>query len=314
MIRVENLVKNYGEVRAVRGIRFEVNDGEILGFLGENGAGKTTTLKIITGFLSPTSGNVFVNDLNIIDDSLEIRRQVGYLPELNPLYGEMMVYDLLQFTGQVRGVHGTAFKSALNRVVGQCGLRGVVHKEVRACSKGYKQRIGLSCAMIHDPDILILDEPVSGLDPNQIVEIRELIKELGKEKTVIISSHILQEVEATVDRIIILHKGEIVADGTSGELMSGFRGHNQLTLEVKYAEEESLRELRDRMPDVAITDMSRQEGSRRLTLEYPKDVDARESIFHFAKEKGWVILEMSQARVHLEDVFRNLTLEGADRG
>ena len=231
MIRVENLVKNYGDVRAVRDISFQVNDGEILGFLGENGAGKSTTLKVMTGYLSATAGDVFVDDMNILDDSLEIRRRVGYLPELNPLYGEMIVYDLLSFIATIRRMEGRAFRQALERVVEQCGLAGVVHRAVQECSKGYKQRIGLATAMLHDPDILILDEPVTGLDPNQIVEIRELIRSLGREKTLIMSSHILQEIEATVDRIIIIHNGEIVADGLREELMSSFRGQTQLTLE-----------------------------------------------------------------------------------
>ena len=235
MIRVENLVKNYGDVKAVRGIDFEVNDGEILGFLGENGAGKSTTLKIITSFLSPTSGNVYVNDLNIQDHSLEIRKQIGYLPELNPLYMDMRVFDLLEFSARVRNIEGKAFKQSMARVIEQCGLNGVVHKRVSDLSKGYKQRLGIATAIIHDPKILILDEPVTGLDPNQIVEIRELIKSLGQEKMVIISSHILHEIEATVDRIIIIHAGEIVANGTSEELMSGFHGKTQLTLEVKNA-------------------------------------------------------------------------------
>lgn len=310
MIRVENLVKHYGEVKAVRGIDFEVKDGEILGFLGANGAGKSTTLKIITGFLSPTSGNVFVDDLNIIDDSLEIRKRVGYLPELNPLYNEMMVYDLLAFVADVRGIQGRAFKDALGRVVDLCGLTGVVHRQIGECSKGYRQRIGLATAMIHDPDILILDEPVSGLDPNQIVEIRELIKALGEEKTLVISSHILQEIEATVDRIVIIDEGEIVADGTREELMSGFRGQTRLVLEVKNAEPEGIHRLEEHLPDIAVTDVQERDGRRSLAIEYPKTVDPREAIFCFARDNGWIILEMSQLRVQLEDVFRNLTVEG----
>ena len=311
MIRVENLVKNYGEVQAVRDISFQVNDGEILGFLGENGAGKSTTLKVMTGYLSATDGDVFVDDMNIVDDSLEIRRRVGYLPELNPLYGEMIVYDLLSFIAKIRRMEGRAFRQALDRVVEQCGLAGVVHRAVQECSKGYKQRIGLATAMLHDPDILILDEPVTGLDPNQIVEIRELIRSLGREKTLIMSSHILQEIEATVDRIIIIHNGEIVADGLREELMSSFRGQTQLTLEVKQAEEESVQGLPEQLQGVSLSDMAENNGSRTLVLEYDRDTDPRERIFHYARDQGWVILEMSQARVQLEDVFRNLTGEGA---
>jgi len=181
MIKVENLSKNYGDVQAVKSINFELNDGEVVGFLGANGAGKSTTLKVITGYLSPTKGNVYVNDLNILEHTHEIQKQIGYLPELNPLYTEMKVFDLLEFTGNIRNVTGKKFKDALARVVEQCGLKGVIHKTVAECSKGYKQRIGLACAMIHDPKILILDEPVTGLDPNQIVEIRNLIKDLGTE-------------------------------------------------------------------------------------------------------------------------------------
>ena len=312
MIRVENLVKNYGDVRAVRDISFQVNDGEILGFLGENGAGKSTTLKVMTGYLSATAGDVFVDDMNIVDDSLQIRRRVGYLPELNPLYGEMIVYDLLSFIATIRRMEGRAFRQALERVVEQCGLAGVVHRAVQECSKGYKQRIGLATAMLHDPDILILDEPVTGLDPNQIVEIRELIRSLGREKTLIMSSHILQEIEATVDRIIIIHNGEIVADGLREELMSSFRGQTQLTLEVKQAEDESVQRLPEQLWRASrFPARRRNNGSRTLVLEYDRDTDPRERIFHYARDHGWVILEMSQARVQLEDVFRNLTAEGA---
>jgi len=310
LIRVENLVKNYGDVKAVRGIDFEVNDGEILGFLGENGAGKSTTLKIITSFLSPTSGNVYVNDLNIQDHSLEIRKQIGYLPELNPLYMDMRVFDLLEFSARVRNIEGKAFKQSMARVIEQCGLNGVVHKRVSDLSKGYKQRLGLATAIIHDPKILILDEPVTGLDPNQIVEIRELIKSLGQEKMVIISSHILHEIEATVDRIIIIHAGEIVANGTSEELMSGFHGKTQLTLEVKNASSDSIQKLANTFPEIILTKMEPVNGNHLVIIDYDKDSDPRESIFNFATEKGWILLEMSLQKARLEDIFRKLTIDG----
>ena len=213
MVRIENLVKNYGEVKAVRSINFTANKGEIIGFLGANGAGKSTTLKIVAGYLAPTSGNVYIDDLNILEDSLEIRQHVGYLPELNPLWGEMIVYDVLQFTSRIYDIVGRKFEKSLDRVIEQCGLNGIIHKKISACSKGYKQRVGLAMAIIHDPSILILDEPVNGLDPNQIIEIRELIRELGRDKTIIISSHILQEIQATADRIVVINQGQIVADG-----------------------------------------------------------------------------------------------------
>lgn len=310
MIRVENLVKNYGDVKAVRSINFQVSDGEILGFLGANGAGKTTTLKIMTGFLTPTSGNVLINNLNILDDSLEIRKQIGYLPELNPLYTEMRVYDLLEFTGRIRGLEGRAFHQALSRVIEQCGLSGVLHKLVGECSKGYKQRIGLATAIIHDPKILILDEPVSGLDPNQIVEIRQLIKQLGREKIVIISSHILQEIEATVDRMVIIHEGKIVADGTTNELMAEFQGQTQLSLVIKGAGEDQLRSLGETFPKVKVQRVAMENDLGRVVLEYGRDQDPREAVFQHVVQSGWVLLEMSTQRAHLEDIFRKLTVEG----
>ena len=312
MIRVENLEKYYGDIHALKGIDFEIDDGEIVGFLGANGAGKSTTLKIMTGFLAPSAGNVFIDDLNIQDHSLDIREQIGYLPEMNPLYGEMRVYDYLEFISQIRGLDAIEFKTALDRVVEQCGLHDVIHLPISACSKGYKQRVGLSAAILHDPKVLIFDEPVSGLDPNQIVEIRNLIRELGQQKMVIISSHILQEIEATVDRIVIIDHGEIVANGTSQELMAGFMGRTQLTLDVKYANEESLAALTNSVDEVEVTNIEVVDGRSVLSIEYAREVDPREAIFDYAKNSGWAILEMTQKQVHLEDVFRGLTGEGGN--
>ncbi len=310
MIKVENLSKFYGDVKAVKSINFELNDGEIVGFLGANGAGKSTTLKVMTGYLTPTAGNVYVNDLDIQSNTLEIQKQIGYLPELNPLYAEMRVYDLLEFTGNIRNITGKAFKNSLARVVEQCGLKGVIHRMVSECSKGYKQRIGLACAMIHDPKILILDEPVTGLDPNQIVEIRNLIKDLGTEKLVLMSSHILQEIQATVNRIIIIHKGEIVADGTNEELMSGFMGNTKLTLEIKNAEDSTVKALTEKIPSISLVDATKRNGSQILHLEYPKEKDPREELFRYAIDSNWVVTEMSPHSVNLESIFRTLTMEG----
>ena len=309
MIKVENLSKFYGDVKAVKSINFELNDGEIVGFLGANGAGKSTTLKVMTGYLTPTTGNVYVNDLDIQSNTLEIQKQIGYLPELNPLYSEMRVYDLLEFTGNIRNITGKAFKNSLARVIEQCGLKGVIHRMVSECSKGYKQRIGLACAMIHDPKILILDEPVTGLDPNQIVEIRKLIKDLGTEKLVLMSSHILQEIQATVNRIIIIHKGEIVADGTNEELMSGFMGNTKLTLEIKNAEDSTVKALTEKIPTISLVDTTTKNGSQILHLEYPKEKDPREELFQYAIDSNWVVTEMSPHSVNLESIFRTLTME-----
>ena len=307
MIRIENLSKNYGSVKAVRSISFSLGDGEIVGFLGANGAGKSTTLKMITGYITPTSGNVYFNDKNIIDDCLEIQRSVGYLPELNPLYSEMKVHEYLKFHAAIRGIEGSDFTNALKKVVADCGLQGVVHRTVGNCSKGYKQRIGLAAAMIHDPKILILDEPVTGLDPNQIVEIRGLIKKLGKEKLVLMSSHILQEIQATVDRIIIIDKGNIVADGTSEELISDSQAMVELHLDILNADENDIQDMKAVIPSITIKTVKKLEDSISVTLEYQNTADPRKDIFNYAVEKKWVLTEMSLSRKNLEDIFRNLT-------
>ena len=310
MIKVQDLSKNYGDVQAVKSINFEIDDGEIVGFLGENGAGKTTTLKMLTGYLVPTKGNVEINDLNINDSALEIQKQIGYLPELNPLYPEMSVYEYLEFIARVRNITGKSFREALARVVERCGLQGVVHKLVSSCSKVYKQRIGLAGSMIHDPKILILDEPVTGLDPNQIVEIRELIKSLGREKLVLMSSHILQEIQATVDRIMIIHQGEIVANGTNEELMSSFKGNTILNLEVRNANENTLKDLSIAVANINVVEVNEKKDHHVIQLEYSQETDPREDLFNYAVNSDWVILKMTPTTTDLEDVFRKLTMEG----
>ncbi|UCD37237.1 MAG: ATP-binding cassette domain-containing protein [Fidelibacterota bacterium] len=309
MIRVENLTKYYGDVCAIKDVNFTVHDGEILGFLGPNGAGKTTTLRIITTYLTPTAGTVYIDDLNIAEHSNELRSRIGYLPELNPMYAEMPVIDLLVFVASARGITGRRFKEALGRVMESCGIREVLHRLVGELSKGYRQRVGLAMAMIHDPEILIMDEPSAGLDPNQIVEIRALIKELGKEKTVIMSSHILQEVQAVADRMVILNKGQVVADGTTTDLMAGFEGKAQLTLEVKKATKKSIQGLATKFTDIQIQVDNIKNGAGILELEYPTGQDLREQIFGYAVESGWVVLEMSRRQARLEDIFRSLTVE-----
>jgi len=307
MIKVEHLTKNYGDLTAVDDISFEVRDGEILGFLGPNGAGKSTTLRIMTSYLTPTSGNIHINDMNVLDDSLDIRKVIGYLPENNPLYPEMTVYDFLRFTAAVRGIEGNSFKIRLREVSDLCGLKGVVQKKISELSKGYKQRTGLAQAIFHNPEILILDEPTTGLDPNQIVEIRNLIKHLGKEKTVVISSHILQEIQATADRMIIINKGKIAADGTIDELMSSFMGLTRLNLEVEDVED--VNALSKLHPDLKIVDTVTNGTVRKIVLEYPNKLDLRSDVFKFAVTKKWTLLEMTRHRTSLEDMFRILTVK-----
>ncbi|NQV19606.1 MAG: ATP-binding cassette domain-containing protein [Armatimonadetes bacterium] len=311
MIQLKNLVKDYGTLRAVDHIDFEINEGEILGFLGPNGAGKTTTLKVITCFLSPTEGNIFVEDKNVLEDSREIRKIIGYLPENNPLYSEMTVFDYLKFIAEIREI--TNFKSRLREVIEKCGLHGVVEKPINTLSKGYKQRVGIAQAIIHDPKILILDEPTSGLDPNQIAEIRELIIELGKEKTLIISSHILQEVQAVCDRIVIIHKGKIVADGSTEELKSNFQNKTKLVLEL-IAKEEEIHSLKENIEDISLLSITPKENEiQQVAIEYDSEKDKRIEIYNYIKSKDWVLLEMHREHISLEAVFRNLTIEEGEK-
>ncbi len=308
MIRIENLTKHYSSVRAVNNISFQVGEGEILGFLGPNGAGKSTTLKILTCYLSPTEGNIFVDNYNIYEHQTEIRDMIGYLPENNPLYLDMTVYDYLRFIGQLRGLDQTSFNTSLRNVIDKCGLTGVVSKPIYTLSKGYRQRVGLAQAIIHDPKILILDEPTAGLDPNQIVEIRDLIKELGREKTLILSSHILQEVQAVCNRIVIINKGDIVADGTLEELKASLQGKARLNLDIIASDFDSA-VMTDNIPGLDIVNITPRENYLSLQIEYSSDQDLREKIYSYIKTRDWIILEMHREYMSLEDLFRTLTIE-----
>jgi len=309
MIRIDNLTKDYGSFRALNSINFKIEDGEILGFLGPNGAGKTTTMQIMTSYLAPTDGNVIVDDLNIIENPQEIKKQIGYLPEHNPLYEDMTAYDFLEFVSQLRNIDSNSIKKRIEEVVELCGLSDVVHRKIGVLSKGYQQRVGLGQSIIHDPNILILDEPTSGLDPNQIAEIRELIKRLGQKKTVMISSHILQEIKATAERMVIIDEGEISADGTMDELMDKFQGATILDLEIAEADSNDIKSIESLHDDVNITDLDNEGENIKVSLEYPQEVDLRSEVFQYAGDKGWQILEMSRSETSLEDVFRQLTVE-----
>jgi len=307
MIQVQNLTKTYGATRALDNVNFEVRDGEVLGFLGPNGAGKSTTLKIVTGFIAPTGGTVMVDGLDVLDDSFEIRKRIGYLPETNPLYTDMRVHEYLEFVAAARRIPKTARGTAIRRMVDVCGLGSVYSKSIDALSKGYRQRTGLAQAMMHNPDILILDEPTSGLDPNQIVEIRDLIKQIGKEKTVILSTHILPEVTATCSRVVIINNGKIVAQGTADELTAGadreviyikFKGDRGLVRQMlsEYRTVGEIREYAGEGKDIYAFGVEITEG------------DGRELIFKSAISNKWTLLEMYRKHQNLEDVFRRLTV------
>jgi ABC-2 type transport system ATP-binding protein len=312
MIQVEHLTKKYGPTRAVNDISFQVKTGEILGFLGPNGAGKTTTMKILTCFMPPSEGTVTIDDLDVFEDSLAVRRKIGYLPESAPMYTEMNVAEYLSFVAGVRGIPKNRLKERMDEMIRVCGLEGVTRKEIAELSKGYRQRVGLAQAMIHDPEILILDEPTSGLDPNQIVEIRNLIKRLGEEKTVILSTHILPEVQATCDRVLIISQGKLVADGSPAELAGQFKGDDNLEVKVTGPTAKQVQDALFGLAGVAWLDVADgAEVTAKITAE--RGFDLREPIFRIAVDSGWTLLELHRERTSLEDVFRQLTArkEGA---
>ncbi|MCL2064320.1 MAG: ATP-binding cassette domain-containing protein [Candidatus Cloacimonetes bacterium] len=326
MIELKNLVKDYGSLRAVDKINFQIKEGEILGFLGPNGAGKSTTLKMITCFLTPTDGNIQIGELNVHEHSKEIRKMIGYLPEHNPLYLEMTVFDYLKFVSEVREISEKDFKVVLTKTIKKCGLTEVISRPIKTLSKGFRQRVGIAQAIIHDPKILILDEPTSGLDPNQIIEIRELIKELGREKTLVISSHILQEVQAVCDRIVIINKGKIVGQGTTEELRMSHQRKAKLYLEINTLgdqKESILQTFQRELPkiDIAIKSVDNQsdsvqtkeseiESTIKIELSYPQEKDYRKDVYELIKKQEWIILEMQRHISSLEDIFRNLTSGG----
>ncbi len=305
-IKVRELTKRYGPQKAVDNISFEVKTGEILGFLGPNGAGKTTTMKILTCYMAPSEGEVQIGDYDIFRDPEAIKKRIGYLPENNPLYHEMPVMEYLAFMAEIQGVSKSKITARSKEIVALCGLDREKHKKIGQLSKGYRQRVGLAQALIHDPEILILDEPTTGLDPNQIVEIRNLIKEIGREKTVILSTHILPEVEATCDRILIINKGNIVADGTPEGLRNRAQGNEILRVQVNAPGEAKIFDTLLALPEVSLVDPL--EGENRFQLVSSDDHSAREAIFHTCVDKGWVLTEMTPVETKLEDIFRDLTL------
>lgn len=305
-IRVENLTKSFGLQKAVDSLSFEVKTGEILGFLGPNGAGKTTTMKIITCYLTSDSGDVKVGGTSVHDAPEKIKKHIGYLPESNPLYYEMPVIDYLRFVARLHGVEKENVNNRIIEMINICGLKGEQHKKIRELSKGYKQRVGLAQALIHDPDVLILDEPTTGLDPNQIIEIRELIKKIGKEKTVILSSHILAEVEATCDRIMIINKGKIVADGTSEQLRKQAQGDELLRVTVVGgSRDEAFSALRE-LSTVALVDFA-DDVEPVFEIQSKPGMESAKAIFDQCASKGWYIGELTPVETKLEDVFREVT-------
>ena len=305
-IRIENLTKKYGGQRAVDDISFEVKTGEILGFLGPNGAGKTTTMRMITNFINPTAGNITIGGMHIGDHADQIKKHIGYLPENNPLYNDMPVIDYLEFVGGIQGIPKDLIQARVVEMIRVTGLNAEKHKKIGELSKGFRQRVGLAQALIHDPEILILDEPTSGLDPNQIVEIRKLIRELGRLKTVILSTHILPEVEATCDRILIINRGKIVADGTSENLRKQASGQEIINVRIEDGDaNEIIRALHD-LPTVSQAGFLDAHPDRFEVHAKPDSHPARD-IYKLCVKKKWTITELIPFETKLEDIFRQLT-------
>lgn len=306
-VKIENLSKSYGPQKAVDNLSFEVKTGEILGFLGPNGAGKSTTMKMITGYIGIGEGKIWLGEKSVNEYGDELKNHFGYLPENNPLYLDMPVIDYLQFCAALQGVKKENIQNRVKVMVRQCGLNTEKHKKIGELSKGFRQRVGLAQAMIHDPEVLILDEPTSGLDPNQIVEIRKLIRELGKEKTVILSTHILPEVEATCDRILIINKGKIVADGSAENLRKQAAGQEILKVRIEDgATETILHELR-RLKTVDLVELV-DKNLNRFEVQSRTGATSKREIFHLCVQKGWALSELIPIETRLEDIFRNLTM------
>ncbi len=305
MITLEKVSKSFGPTRAVSDVSFTVDRGEVVGFLGPNGAGKSTTMRLITNYLEPDSGAVRIDGADVRDDPVAARRRIGYLPENNPLYPDMLVSEYLAFVGQLRAARLNGPGSALDDAVQATGIAEVFYRPIGELSKGYRQRLGLAAAILHRPDYLILDEPSEGLDPNQRQEIRRLIREVGKEHTVLLSTHVLPEVEETCERIIVIHQGSLVADGSTGELMSQARSRRAIVVEL---EGEGTREALTNLPGIeGVTDEREVYGRRRYTLAVAPGPDPRPSIYKLATTKNWVLWELHEEMGSLQDLFSQLT-------
>jgi ABC-2 type transport system ATP-binding protein len=311
MIHVEDLTKDFGELRAVDHIDLTIDKGEILGLLGPNGAGKTSTLRMLTGYLPPSSGTIRVKDFSIDKNLLEIKKCIGYLPESAPIYHGMLVFDYLEYVAAIRGLQGDEKTARMRDLADLCGLREIMHKSVGELSKGLNQRVGLAHAMMSDPEILVLDEPTSGLDPNQIAEIRKIIRRIGEEKTVILSTHILSEVEATCNRIVIINKGKIVADDSTHALKQSGGKENIIHLSLVNVSFDDAQSRLSAIEGINTIRQTSTEKEDRLDIQLgcrPQE-DLREAIYTCVKETDWILIEFRQEIKTLETIFRELTKE-----
>ena len=304
MISVQGISKHFGAIKAVNNISFSINEGEITGLLGPNGAGKTTTLRMLTSYLRPDGGTITIGDCDVSRDPVGVRKIIGYLPESAPVYGDMLVYDYLEFIARIRGIEG---EGRIADIGSLCGINEVMHMNIGELSKGYRQRVGLAQSMIHDPEIIILDEPTSGLDPNQIIEIRNLIREIGKRKTIILSTHILSEVEATCNRVIIIDRGNIVADDSMENLQEQSGEEKRIIVRISGADFQELSgqlagiagvEKVERLPDAELV-------SARVIAR--RNTDIRPDVSRMINNNNWALYELSQEQQSLERIFRERT-------
>jgi ABC-2 type transport system ATP-binding protein len=314
-IELKNLHKSYGSHVALRGISFQINEGEVVGFLGPNGAGKSTAMKILTGFIAPSDGQAFIHGTDVLRDPIKAQRQIGYLPENAPVYADMRVREYLDYIARIRGLGRAEKARAIERVSEQCAITDRLDQSVSALSKGYRQRVGLAQALLHSPSILILDEPTTGLDPNQIVEIRNLIREIGRKRTIILSTHILSEVQVSCDRVIIISKGAIVADGSVSDVITRTQG-GQL-VRVTYAagavapKHDAVAAMLRQIDGVERVTPQQDDDPRHYAFEVLTRSDVRSALFQLAVDQGLIMLELSREKTHIEEIFRRLT--GSDQ-
>ena len=306
MIAVEGVTKRYGHVRAVSDLTFEVGRGEVVGFLGPNGAGKTTTMRMITGTLQPDEGRILFDGVPISEALTEAKRRVGYLPEANPLYDELLVSEYLAFVAELRGLSSELTRAGVADAVDETDIGDVFYRPIGECSKGYRQRIGLAAAILHRPEVLILDEPTEGLDPNQRVEIRRLVNSLGRERTVLLSTHVMQEVEATCSRLVILSRGRLAAEGSVQELITDRSGGVTYVVE---AEGEGVVEALSGLAGVSGHTTARVDGRQRVELISAEARELRPEIFTLARDRGWTLWELHREKASLEQLFRTLTAD-----
>lgn len=312
-IELRNLHKSYGAHVALRGVSFTVNEGEVVGFLGPNGAGKSTAMKILTGFLAPSDGQAFVHGTDVLADPIAAQKQLGYLPENAPVYADMRVREYLEYVARIRGLGAAEKTRAIDRVSEQCAITDRLQQSVSALSKGYRQRVGLAQAMLHNPRVLILDEPTTGLDPNQIVEIRNLIREIGRKKTVILSTHILSEVQMSCDRVIIINKGSLVADGAVSDVITHTQGGQLVRLTYAAGtvdhNAQAIAAMLESIDGVERVTPQQESSTEHHAFEVLTRHDVRQAFFQLAVDQGLILLELAREKTHIEEIFRRLTAQ-----